>query len=295
MKLIQIKYALCLSEYCNFSQASKELYITQPTLSQQISLLEQELNVKLFVRHARGVSLTDAGEEFITYARRIVNEVNSLTESMNSYSLLSKGKVKIGLLFVFANIGIASYLADFQALNTDIEVITYINGSVKLIEMLKNREVDAIIFMSNENIKNDNTLKIIKLYESEIVLVLPPDHRLSMKNQINFNDLDGENVILPDKESTLYKPIMGFFHSANSIPRVVALNSNADISISCAVNGMGIGFVSKDIAKVYESKKIIIRPLIPTIKITVHYAVLKETLVIPSVKKLTSYFESFQI
>jgi DNA-binding transcriptional LysR family regulator len=72
MQLRQIRYVLELYKCGSFSKAAQNLYVTQPTLSQQIQSLEKELNLKLFVRNSRGITLTDAGDEFVSYAQNII-------------------------------------------------------------------------------------------------------------------------------------------------------------------------------------------------------------------------------
>ena len=169
MQLQQIHYVLKVHECGSFSAAARELFITQPTLSQQVMALEKELGVTLFIRHPRGVYLTDAGEEFIFYARRILNEVSSMESSMGSYAAQSKGLVKIGVLWVFAYLGIADVLSGFRAAHPQIETSMKVNGSVMLLNMLQNRDVDAIFFISMEQGIQRSDLYAQKLMENDMV------------------------------------------------------------------------------------------------------------------------------
>lgn len=146
MQLSQIRYVLMVQKCGSISKAAGELFITQPSLSQQLSLLEKELQVRLFVRGRRGVTLTDAGEEFVAYSRRIVPEVDNLLESMNSFAVRTKGRIKIGVLWIFAELGLAGLISDFCAVYPEIETVITVNGSVRLLDMLRNRELDAIFY-----------------------------------------------------------------------------------------------------------------------------------------------------
>ena len=74
MELRQLKYFVKSAEYLNFSEAAKHLYITQSTLSQQIKQLEFELGFTLFLRNSRHISLTEAGEEFLPFAKRTIQD-----------------------------------------------------------------------------------------------------------------------------------------------------------------------------------------------------------------------------
>ena len=189
MQLQQIHYVLKVHECGSFSAAARELFITQPTLSQQVMALEKELGVTLFIRHPRGVYLTDAGEEFIFYARRILNEVSSMESSMGSYAAQSKGLVKIGVLWVFAYLGIADVLSGFRAAHPQIETSMKVNGSVMLLNMLQNRDVDAIFFISMEQGIQRSDLYAQKLMENDMVAVLPADNPLAGLEVIHYGDL----------------------------------------------------------------------------------------------------------
>ena len=77
MQLQQMRYVLAAAEKKSFSAAAKSLFISQPSLSQQIGNLEKELGIPLFIRHSKSVTLTDAGKQFVIQAQRILNQVEN--------------------------------------------------------------------------------------------------------------------------------------------------------------------------------------------------------------------------
>jgi len=86
MEFRQLKYFVQIAESGNFSRAAEVLRIAQPSLSQQMKNLEDELGVDLLNRHARGVSTTELGQQFYDHARRILQEVDRAKEVMRSQS-----------------------------------------------------------------------------------------------------------------------------------------------------------------------------------------------------------------
>ena len=82
MQLQQMRYVLAAAEKKSFSAAAKSLFISQPSLSQQIGNLEKELGIPLFIRHSKSVTLTDAGKQFVILAQRILNQVDQLSDTM---------------------------------------------------------------------------------------------------------------------------------------------------------------------------------------------------------------------
>ena len=291
MQLNQLRYVMEVYKCGSISGAARKLFITQPSLSQQIILLEKELRVKLFVRNKRGVTLTDAGEEFIARAHRIIPEIDNLLGSMKSCAAQAKGKINTGVLWIFADLGLAEILSNFCTKYPHIKTTMTVNGSVKLLGMLRERRLDSIFFINAGDLRL-NDLLTIKLFDSDMVLVLPANHRLVQKDVLHIRDLTDENIILPDKDSTIYAPITGCLRTFGVKPKIIAQSSQTDIALACAANGMAISFASDVIARRYKSERTVIRPLRPLIKREVYYAVLKEALAIPAIRLMTDYIGS---
>lgn len=97
MNLRQMQYAIELSKSLSFSQTSAKLKISQPALSKQIHLLEEELGVRLFDRSTLPLSLTSAGEHFIAHAQKLLYEEDQLIKSMGDFKSGKKGTVTIGI------------------------------------------------------------------------------------------------------------------------------------------------------------------------------------------------------
>lgn len=107
MQFHQLRYVLEVANEKSISAAAKKLYLSQPSLSQQIINLEKELGIPLFVRHSKSVTLTDAGEQFVQSAKRILNEKEQLSDLMEKYSLLQGGTLHLGLLWIAGYLDLA--------------------------------------------------------------------------------------------------------------------------------------------------------------------------------------------
>jgi LysR family hydrogen peroxide-inducible transcriptional activator len=114
MEIHQLSYVLAISKYSSFSVAAEHENISQPTLSQQIKKLEKELGVDLFIRNTHSVRLTNAGEEFIAYANRILSEMNKAQNAMLEFTHLNKGIINIGVLPIISFLGLTHMIADFH-------------------------------------------------------------------------------------------------------------------------------------------------------------------------------------
>ena len=102
MELRQLRYFLKVAELLNFSEASKVLYVTQSTLSQQIKQLETELNTTLFERNSHEVTLTEAGQKLVEYAQKVVIDADICQQKMTDLKDLLTGELNIGVTFTFS-------------------------------------------------------------------------------------------------------------------------------------------------------------------------------------------------
>ncbi|MFS8571592.1 MAG: LysR family transcriptional regulator, partial [Clostridia bacterium] len=96
MELRQLRYFLAVAERLHFARAAESLHISQPTLSQQIRALEEELGVQLFQRNKRHVALTADGEALLAYARQLVALADDVREEFAERSGLRRGRVRLG-------------------------------------------------------------------------------------------------------------------------------------------------------------------------------------------------------
>ena len=91
----QLTYAAELARTQNFNRAAENLFISQPTLTYQIKLLEEEIGFEIFARSGKGAALTPAGEQFIVTIRSVLTELNKAIENGQNFSSKYKGNINI--------------------------------------------------------------------------------------------------------------------------------------------------------------------------------------------------------
>lgn len=101
MEFRQLRYFVKVAQLCSFSEASKALFISQSTLSQQIKQLEDELGVELLVRDSRHVALSDYGEQYLPYAKQVLKDVDASAERMKDVRELNIGTLNVGATYTF--------------------------------------------------------------------------------------------------------------------------------------------------------------------------------------------------
>lgn len=196
MELRQLKSFIKTAETLNFSEAAKQLSISQSTLSQQIKALEDELETTLFVRDTHSVLLSESGEAMLPLARQTVNDAENCYTQIKDLKTLASGRLNIGISYSFEHL-ISETLMEFIELYPGVRVNIFIRTNDELIEMLRKREVDFALAFKNEagyeNIESDH------LFDDNIVAVAHKNHPVAQLESISVDSLLRNRIIMPSK------------------------------------------------------------------------------------------------
>src|ERR1700753_1161612 len=113
MEIQQLRYACAVAETVSFIRAAESCHIAQPSLSQQIQKLEEDLGARLFDRLGRRVRLTEAGQAFLPHARMILSQLDAGRNSVAETSADTQGKITVGVIPTVAPYRMPGYTADF--------------------------------------------------------------------------------------------------------------------------------------------------------------------------------------
>lgn len=147
MQYNQLRYAVKISETHSFSQAEKELFITQPSLSQQIIKLEKELGVRLFERDGNTVILTKSGENFIKNAKQVILSFERIKSDMECFRYAGKEHLRIGLMRSVQYRYMIHDISVLQSQFPKIELSLSYQDSVELRQMLLSGELDGAFLL----------------------------------------------------------------------------------------------------------------------------------------------------
>ena len=197
MELRQLKYFVKSAEYLNFSVAAKHLYITQSTLSQQIKQLEFELGFELFLRNSRHISLTEAGEEFLPFARKTIQDAEDGVQRLHDLQHVKAGKLRVGVTYSLSTV-LTEGLLEFIKLYPDIKLEVCYKTVNELLLLLKERKLDFIL--SYKPLFDAPDVDSLPLFENALALVISKDHPLAMKKKITLQELVNTPLVLPSHD-----------------------------------------------------------------------------------------------
>ncbi len=166
----QLQYAILLSQVLNFSQVADELNISQPALSKQIMALEKELNVKLFDRSTVPLTLTPAGESFITDAKELLFREEQLKRSMEDFKSEKKGRLEIGVSPFRCLYFMPDIIKKLREQFPDLQIVLHEANSTQLHKWAVEGSLDFIIM----NLPVDEALlDVVPLKKENLILAVP--------------------------------------------------------------------------------------------------------------------------
>jgi DNA-binding transcriptional LysR family regulator len=248
MELRQLQYAIQIAAERNFSRAAEKLHIAQPSLSQQLSKLEKEIGVLLFQRSTSSVELTHAGALFMEKAQKILDMVEQLKKEMEDISQMKKGKLVVGSMPITGTTILPYVLPVFQAAYPDIEVVLVEETSANLGMLTSSGQTDISLLSLP---LQDESLVYETLLEEEIVLAVPPQHKLAeaagskpeKAAPVKLEQLEQEAFISLKKGQGFRHLTVELCRNAGFAPNIVFESSNMETIQALVAAGMGIAFV----------------------------------------------------
>ncbi len=187
MNLSQLYYFRKLAELEHYGRAAKELFITQPSLSNSISNLEKELGVSLFERVGRGVRLTKYGSEFYDHIRAALQEVDKGVDAMRGYSEGLDGCISIGTVVSIQGAFLPLLLSDFKKTNgSSIDFDMYQDTTYGCLAGLQSGQYD-VAFCGR--IAEERGVHYIPVLTQKIMVGMNANHPLAEQDRVTFDQL----------------------------------------------------------------------------------------------------------
>jgi DNA-binding transcriptional LysR family regulator len=258
MEIRQLMYFIAVAEELHFGKAAKKLGMTQPPLSQQIMNLEETLNVKLFHRTKRKVSLTEAGQYFYREVMKIQGDLNSVIQNAKLINSGMLGTLKVG------------FGPDYGTLTKILKIYEreYPNVQIQLEQMptseqlmaLDKKEIQIGLLPGPIERKNIES-RVVAEYPFKVVL--PVEHPLANhSNGVDLTDLKEENFIMTPREigSAYYDSIINICNKAGFNPRIRKITHELQTAIPLVAANMGIAIVP-ELLGYFKREEVVFLPI----------------------------------
>jgi DNA-binding transcriptional LysR family regulator len=234
--LRQLRYVVAAADAGNVTEAARRLNVSQPSISNAIAELEAHIGSPLFIRHhARGVTLTPAGERVVHEARLLLRHASEFEQNALDLSKLLRGKIVVACFLTLAVRFMPALLARFAQLHPGITVELHDGDQEQLIAMLLSGRAELALGYS---LAMHEDLLAIPLADLPPRIIVHAEHPHAGREKISLRELTGEPYILLDlPHSRDY--FFGLFHAVGLEPRVVFRSRSMELIRGLVANGHG--------------------------------------------------------
>lgn len=240
MEIHQLRYVVAVARTGNFSRAAEQCHVAQPSISQQIQKLEDELGERLFDRLKSEVKLTGHGEAFLPRAKRILEEVEAAKREAKDAKSLLHGRLTVGVLPTIAPYLLPGALARFTAKYPGVEIVIHEDTTAGLLKLAHAYEVD--LALASEPI-TDQRMEVKELFTEELLLALPPRHHLTRKKSVNLSDLENERFIVMKEGHCLGDQLLSFCERRALKPNISFRSAQLETIQALVTSGIGISLI----------------------------------------------------
>jgi LysR family hydrogen peroxide-inducible transcriptional activator len=240
MELHQLRYFCAVARAGNFTRAAQDQHVAQPSLSQQIRKLEDELGAKLFDRFPRFARLTDFGKAFLPKAGEILRQVGQARTQIQEMSRAEMGTVIIGAIPTIAPYFLGPALARFARRYPAVSISVVEEITPILLDRLHNGHVDRVVLalpVRGEELVSE------ELFREPLFAALPAAHRLAERKSLALSEIREEPFLLLKEGHCFRENALSACRRSRVNPNVVFESGQFSTIVSMVATGMGVSVV----------------------------------------------------
>ena len=250
IELRHLRYFIAVAEELHFGHAAARLNISQPPLSQQIQILEQQIGARLFARTNRSVSLTEAGRQFLADSRQILSQVDDAAARAARLHHGETGELRIGFTssapFIKA---VSDTLSTFRRRYPDVHIQTRETNAREQIVPLNEGALDLGLM---RNTQLPDTLAWERVLREPLLAMVPRDHPLASQPRVSLRELAREPFVFfdPHVGTGLYDDILGLMRRYDLTPAITQEVGEAMTIIGLVAAGLGVSILPASFRRV---------------------------------------------
>lgn len=245
MELRQLRCLVAVADTLHFGRAAQMLGMLPASFGRQIKLLESNLGRPLLIRTTRHVTLTDAGRDFAEAAREIIERVDKLERSFRERTQSATNVLRIGAIDSAAAGLMPQLLPHLREAHPAIDVELLEQKTIRILPRLLSGRLDVAIVRPPEN--HDTRLQFMPLFFETAVVAVPTDHSLAGRNVLSVDDMAGEPLIVPERQSRPHSHdlTIKLFLEAGHSARIAQIAEEKQTIVSLVGTGVGLAIVPK--------------------------------------------------
>lgn len=243
MDIRQLKYFITITDEGGVTAAARRLNMSQPPLTSQLKLLEDELGVELFKRENKRLILTNEGRVLYQQAIKLLKDFDKTLSLFDDLKNGMRGSLAIGCTYSLSILYMPTIMKDFLCSNPDIDLSMHEGNTDVLLSMLENDKIELAIMKRDVNRELYHCIQIDKLLNIEydcLVAIGLPQFFDEYTDQIPFTAIRKKPLIIQNTHVELLKNICA---SSGFVPHIVSTHDNVLTAIHWCMDGMGIAII----------------------------------------------------
>jgi LysR family transcriptional regulator, hydrogen peroxide-inducible genes activator len=224
----------------NFSRAARECRVAQPSLSQQILKLEDEIGERLFERTQRRALLTAAGSLFLPHALGILEAAERSRQEIREMGGQVRGKILLGALPTIAPYFLPNVIRSFRGKYPGVELLIHEETTQQLLRGLEDKELDLALI---SDASPSSRIELQELFSEELYLCLPSSHPLVRQRKVVASDLRQEKFILMQDGHCLGEQAQQFCETKGFHPQISCRSAQIGTVLAMVQAGLGISLI----------------------------------------------------
>lgn len=264
MEFHQLRYFVAAAEELSISKAAERSHVTQPALSRQVRLLEEEIGLPLFDRIKQRIHLTDAGRFFLPKARQIICDAETTVQQLREQFGDAPRTLRLGFLSIFLDDLVAPAMREFRQRHPKARVSLFELSPRAQLDRLRSHELDAAILGNIEEMDRQ-FFDVRRLSRHPMAAVLPVDHPLAKKKAIKLAALARDSwvslsdAVFPGRREFL-RAICG---AAGFDPQIVSEVDSLSLMLAAVASGDGVGLMPEHARKIPHTGAAFVRLMAP--------------------------------
>lgn len=290
IEMRQLVYLDAVYKHKNFTKASKELYVSQPTVSAAIRVMEQELGMTLIERTPKSVVFTPAGEVLMQRVHALLSDYNDMLSEANELSRKASYTLRLGIASILSSDIFPLLYKGFLPKHSELKIQLDEDGGLGHIRKLLGEELDMALNGIPEDLNTDE-LSAIPVCRREIKLIMHNTHPLAQYDRVPLEKLDKENVSMLYSPGVMEQLLERTFTASGIQPNVVSQHSQIHGMLEMVLTGCSVGFVNlaPEATAMEKYEDLVLRSFEQPIEFMVGFMMKRKKYLPPICKELISF------
>lgn len=241
MELQQLRYFVAVAEAGKVTAAARDLHVAQPSVSKQLRKLETELGTALLERRKTGVTLTDAGQILLPWAKRVLTDLEGARSDVAGLATLERGRLSVGATPSLSTVLLPRVLARFHSEHPGITLNVIEAGSGDLVDRLALGGIDlALVILP---VPREELFDATPLLREELVLAVARRHPLAKRKSVRVSELRGLPLVMFREGYDLRTATIAACEQAGFHPTFAVEGAEMDGVLRMAAAGVGVAVV----------------------------------------------------